>query len=112
MAAQGVARNHSVPKLWRWMWSLGIECPPPPFTSVLVLALICGTGLAVIPPVLWLYSLLRHPARHHLSATELGWFMAACFAVGAWVGPFYYRRVARKYGLVSWSSFRGKRQVS
>ncbi len=112
MVAQGVARNNAVPKLWRWMWSLGIECPPPPFTSFIVLGLISGACLAIIPPMLWLYSTLSHPARHHLSAVEVLWFMAACFAVGSLVGPLYYQHIARKYGLVCWSSFRGKRQDS
>jgi len=111
MAAQGVGKRSAAPPLWQWMWSLGIECPPPPFMNAVALGLFLGAALSVIPPVLWAYSYFRHPLWHHLGTRELWWFMLGCFAFGALVGPFYYRRMARRHGLRSWSSFRGVRQL-
>jgi hypothetical protein len=110
MAAQGIPRSSASPMLWQWLWSRGIECPPPPFMRWIAVALITGAGLSAIPVVLWLFAFARHPFRHPMPAHVLMWFMGISFAVGAVLGPIYYRRMARRCGLVDWSSFRGARQ--
>jgi hypothetical protein len=111
MAAQGVPRSTASPKLWQWLWSCGIECPPPPFMNRAALALCFGVGLSLIPVVLWLYSYFRHPLRHHMPVHGVIWIVGGSFVVGALLGPVYYRRLARRCGLASWSTFHGKRQA-
>jgi hypothetical protein len=111
MAAEGIPRNTASPKPWQWLWSRGIECAPPPFMSWLALALYGGLVLSSISIALWVYSYVLHPFWHHMPARYALWITGVSFGVGALLVPIYYRRLARRCGLASWSSFHGKRQL-
>jgi hypothetical protein len=109
MAAEGAQMDAAAPPVWEMLWSWGIEVPPPPFVHPILLGLVGALLLPIIPFVLWLVNLLRVERR------RIPWsFAAACMVAvsvfGLFAFPIYYHRMARRHGLVRWSTFRGVRQ--
>lgn len=109
LAAEGTPPQHAVPPVWSLLWASGIELPPPPFLGALPLALMYAPMFASIPIVLWVFDHLRFH-RHHLPWSWVLWLMAAAALAGAIGPPMFYRRMARRYGLLRWSTFYGLRQ--
>ena len=111
MAASGADVNAAVPYLWELAWSLGWKLPPPPFMSSLGLVFFAALVFPVLAFGLWLLLILLRPARHsYIPFTFATWVAVALGLYGVIVMPIYFRRMAKRYGLVHWSSFRGVRQ--
>ncbi|OOG39167.1 DUF6404 family protein [Rhodanobacter sp. C05] len=112
MASRGIAPKTSVPPMWDFLWRLGLEIPPPPFINPAVLALVFIPLGALLPPVLGvLFFLLNAGHRFYW----LPWHLMEAMMVGSALllglgTPVYYRQLARRCGLGSWSTFIGHRQ--
>ncbi len=114
MLAQGIDKRLFAPAVWRVCWSLGIYLLPPPFMGVLSLALVSIIFGVPVGGVAWIViflDVLTWPNFHApVTLVPLWWSIALAsilMAVGNWI---YYRRMARSYGLESWSTFSGVRQ--
>jgi hypothetical protein len=112
MAAKGVDPNASVPPMWKFLWSQGLEVPPPPFINPVVLALVFIPMGALFPLVLGVIFFLLS-AGHTFYVPPWPWIevmMVGCALLLGLGTTFYYRNLARRCGLGSWSTFIGHRQ--
>jgi hypothetical protein len=114
MEGSGVARNIFAPPLWTGLWSMGIFLPPPPFLSVPALVVISAFLGALMVLVLWFVfgfmALLRPITGHPPTLVMLWWTAPIVGGLVAIANPIYYRRMARRHGLATWSTFAGIRQ--
>lgn len=102
MASRGVGASTAAPPLWRLLWSLGIELPPPPFMGTAALCVLTG---GLFGALMGLFLALAGLRRHPLSITEL---LVTAGIAGLSFGIFmaaYYRHLARRHGLGAWSAF-------
>lgn len=112
MAAKGVDPKTSVPPMWEFLWSQGLEVPPPPFVNPVVLALVFIPIGALFPLVLGVIFFLLN-AGHKFYMPPWPWIEAMMAGCALFLGlgtPVYYRNLARRCGLDSWSTFIGHRQ--
>lgn len=114
MATEGARMDAVAPPLWEVMWAHGIELPPPPFLSPVILGAFGALSMAAIPGVLWLFSVFRAQLdpiiRHSMPWSWAAWLVAAAGLFGLVAIPIYYHRMAKRYGLVRWVTFAGVRQ--
>ena len=114
MLAQGIDKWLFAPAAWRVSWSLGIYLPPPPFMSVLSLAVVSIIFGVPVGGVAWIVIFLdvRDWPNFHVpvSLVLLWWSIAFASMLMAAGNLIYYRRMARRYGLGPWSTFTGVRQ--
>ena len=112
MASKGVDPKTSVPPMWDFLWRLGLEIPPPPFINPAVLALAFIPIGALLPLVLGvLFFLLSAGHRFYWPPWQLMEAIIVGSALLIGLGtPVYYRQLARRCGLGSWSTFIGHRQ--
>lgn len=105
MADAGVGKSTAFPPLWRVLWRIGIQAPPPIFLGFLPLTLIFGGSFGVIfSGVAWLFQdfgMLRQPAMSPplfalLAGIPYGLAMA-----------YYHRGLAKQHHLGSWAAFSG-----
>ena len=106
LPALGISPYTAAPPLYRLLWLLGIESPPPIFASFLQISFYMGTFFAFgwglfmwflfwsnqegpSPSTAFLMSLL--------AGATFGLFMAA-----------YLRYIAKKHNLPSWSDYKGE----
>jgi hypothetical protein len=112
MATKGVDPKISVPVIWEFLWRQGFEIPPPPFINPFVMALaFIPVGLA-FPLALGALFVMRgagHPFYFPPWKVVEAMMIASALAIGLGT-PLYYRGMARRYGLGSWSTFIGHRQ--
>jgi len=115
MDSRGVPRTYAAPPIWTRLWAMGIYLPPPPFLALPVLIIVSALLGALMILVLWvafgIMALLRpitHP--HPPTLAMLRWAAPITAAFTAIANPIYYRRMARQYGLATWSTFAGVRQ--
>jgi hypothetical protein len=100
LKAKGVGRNWSSPPLFRILWALGIEVPPPLFMHFFPLAVLIGGFVFAMMATLRLWFLgLRAdlPGDFLLISTTAGF-------VGL-LGSWNFRRKAQKLQLSSWESY-------
>jgi hypothetical protein len=112
MAAMGVDPKTSVPPLWELMWSQGLEFPPPPFINPVVLALVFIPIGALFPLALGVIFFMLGVG-HRFNIPPWPWIEAMMMGCALLLGlgtPLYYRNLARRCGLGSWSTFIGHRQ--
>ncbi len=103
MADLGIATYTSAPPLFRLLWAIGLEIPPPLFLAALPLTLIAGSMFAVFWGLgMWLAvwrSSYGLPAWLVLGVAVLaGLLFGACLAA-------YYRWKARSLSLPSWEDY-------
>ena len=106
LRGRGVSQWTVAPPLYRLVWALGVELPPPFFLGFLPLALLSGTAFALT------FGLFMWIGQWQLWAMpfEAAARMAAVSAAIAGVifGPAmaaYYRREARRLSLPPWDSY-------
>ena len=109
LAAAGADPRAAVPWLWEFAWSHGWELPPPPFMSGLVLAFFAALAYPTLALLLWLILTVLRPMRE-IPFNFAIWVAVLVGLFGAIATPIYYRRMAKRHGLVRWSTFAGVRQ--
>ena len=112
MAAKGVDPKTSVPPMWEFLWSQGLDLPPPPFVNPVVLALVFIPIGALFPLALGVIFFLSN-AGHKFYMPPWPWIEAMMVGCSLFLGlgtPVYYRNLARRCGLGSWSTFIGHQQ--
>lgn len=103
MAAKGVAESTAFPPAWRLLWAIGIKLPPPPFLSFISLTLIAG---GIFGPVFGFAAwILGNRGVREMAVNEALWVMLVTGGVFGLVMAAYYRKLARKHRLASWSAF-------
>lgn len=107
MDAIGIGRSTAAPPLWRLLWRVGMDVPPPLFLSFRAAALIMGStfGLGWLCLV-WLLPWQRQELR-------LDVVLASSLLAGAWFGVVmaaYMRWLARRHALPLWSAYDGGRR--
>jgi hypothetical protein len=103
MAAKGIATSTAAPPLWELMWSLGINLPPPLYMGFISLFLFAGSFFGIVFGAgVWIvrYMRARPMSLHEAGGVALITGIAFGLAI-AW----FTRRLARKHGLGTWSSF-------
>lgn len=105
MAALGIPASTAMPPLWKVLWRLGFEVPPPLFMGFGGITLVLGGFFGCFwGLMMWL--LLW--SREGMSV----WFaLAAAFAAGVLFGvamAAYLRRLARRHRLPAWDGYTGQ----
>jgi hypothetical protein len=109
MADAGADLNAAVPFLWEFAWSHGWELPPPPFMSGLGLAFFAALAYPTLALLLWLLLTVLRPM-NGVPFAFAAWAAVFVGLYGAIATAVSCRRMAKKYGLVQWSTFTGVRQ--
>jgi hypothetical protein len=109
MADAGADLSAAVPWLWEFAWSHGWELPPPPFMSGLGLAFFAALAYPTLVLLLWLLLTVLYSLQP-IPFTFATWLAVLAGLFGAIRTPIYFRRMAKQYGLVQWSTFAGVRQ--
>lgn len=102
LRALGVSPYTAAPPLWRLLWRLGIDLPPPLFMGIWPVALLMGSFFGVLWGILmWLFMWLRQgmPLWIMLSSAVLAGLLFGLFMA------VYFRHLARKHRLHSWSAY-------
>lgn len=112
MASKGVDPKISTPVIWEFLWRHGLQVPPPPFINPVLMALAyvpLGLAFPLILGVIFMVLSAGHgfyfPPRKLVEAMMIG--SALIIGLGT---PLYYRGLARRCGLGSWSTFIGHPQ--
>ena len=99
LAATGMDRSHYEPPLFRILWDLGINIPPPHFASFRASAIVTGVPFAILwGSCVWLL-FLRAENASLLTVLILAVLPATVF--GSAVAS-HYAWAARKYRLPTW----------
>ena len=102
MAAIGVSPLTSAPPVWRLLWRLGVEAPPPLFSRFLPLAFVTGSFFGLLwAPLMWLMLWSRQDMPFFAVAAGAlvsGLLFGLCMAA-------YFRFVARKHNLPLWAAY-------
>ena len=105
MADAGVGKSTAFPPLWRLLWRIGIQAPPPIFLGFFPLALIFGGSFGVIfSGVTWLFQdfgLMRQPL---MSPPLFALFAGIPYGLAM---AYYHRGLAKQHNLGSWAAFSG-----
>lgn len=108
MAEKGIGEATAAPPLWNWLWSMGMELPPPLYMGFLPLALLGGTFFGIVFGA-FAWAMGSRGARS-MSFDEAGLVALASGAAFGLAVAWFTRRLARKHGLGSWSAFDAGRQ--
>jgi len=111
MTDAGADLNAAVPWFWEFAWSHGWEVPPPPFMNGFALTVLAALGYPTLVLLLWLLLTVLRP-RNGVPFTFATWAAVLAGLFGAIAAPLSCRRMAKKYGLVQWSTFAGVRQLA
>lgn len=101
----GISRSIAAPPLWRMLWWIGIEVPPPLFMGFTANALLTGTHFGVCwGGLMMLVNLFRHdfsPSVLFFAAIGAGVLFGSSMAAN-------WRYIARKHHLPSWEQVPGE----
>jgi hypothetical protein len=106
---QGVSPYTVAPPLFRLLWALGLEVPPPFFLGFLTLTLLMGTSFGILwgaliwGPLMWL---LPSRAWHSPAAIPVMTTAGAALLFGLSMAA-YYRWKAARLRLPPWESYPG-----
>lgn len=104
MATRGVVETTAFPPVWRLLWSVGVKLPAPPFLSFISLVLITGSCFGPLFGFgAWL---LGNRGLREMSVAEALWVALITGIAFGLIMAVYYRQLARKHRLGSWSTFR------
>lgn len=113
LGALGIPRSSFAPPVYRALWRMGIELPPPLFTPIAPLALAMGLPFAMVWAVLTYVSLYAvhvfMPAA--VLTAPIRFIAVAALGAGAVFGVVMaasIRRRARKLDLPPWSRYQGR----
>lgn len=103
IAANGVGESTAFPPAWSMLWSIGVNLPPPPFLGFVPLVLISGGMFGPLFAIgAWL---LGNRGLRVMPASEALWVALITGAAFGLIMAAYYRHLARKHRLGSWSAF-------
>jgi hypothetical protein len=103
MAAKGIATSTAAPPLWKLMWSLGINVPPPLYMSFIPLFLFAGSFFGIVFSTgVWV---VRYMDSRPMSLHEAGGVALITGIAFGLAIAFFTRRLARKHGLGAWAAF-------
>jgi hypothetical protein len=99
---KGIRRLTFAPPVYRLLWKLGVEVPPPHFSSFIFLFLTFGISFGLLWGLtMWiLISSINGPVTLDLVPAAV----LAGILFGALMGG-YFRYQARRYGLPAWKDF-------
>jgi hypothetical protein len=104
MAALGVSPGTAAPPLWRLLWRMGLEVPPPLFLGFWPLALAMGAGFGMVwGGFMWL-ALWSHQGLPSWLAVGAAAGAGAMFGLSM---AAVFRYFARRYKLPSWADYTG-----
>ena len=107
LAEIGVSPSTAAPPIWKLLWRLGIDIPPPLFMGFWSSAAFMGTFFGVFWGILmWLILWSRQdmPISLALAAPAFaGVLFGLCMAA-------YFRHLAHKHKLPSWAAYTGTQQ--
>lgn len=102
LSQHGLAPGTYAPLLFRLLWKIGVNVPPPHFMGFTKLAMIWGTWFAVVwGAIMWAFVWSRQDTNILLAA-------GSAIAAGTFFGvslAAVYARHRKKYGLPTWESF-------
>jgi membrane associated rhomboid family serine protease len=102
LSQRGLPRHRYEPPLFRLLWKIGIQVPPPHYMGFAKVAVSFGAWFAVFwGSLMWLLMWSRQGrslADDALAATVAG----ACFGL---LMAWFYERDRRKFSLPAWESF-------
>ena len=105
LPALGISPYTAAPPVYRLLWRLGVEVPPPLFTRFFPLALVMGAFFAIgWGGFMWLFFWSRESA-------PAGGIAVVSLAAGILFGLFmagYIRYKANKLNLPLWSQYNGQ----
>ena len=107
IAILGVSKGTAAPPIFRLLWRLGIEVPPPLFISFIPAAL----GMGVFFGFFW--GLVMWAILWSRQGMSFGLMASPSLVAGVLFGlsmAAYYRYLARKYELPSWADYTGAPQ--
>jgi hypothetical protein len=109
LGRQGISSHAAAPPLFRLLWMLGLDIPPPFFLEFRKLALVMGTFFAVLEGPLWgilMWLSLWQGEIPALIAVALTVFEAVLAGVAfGLVMARYLRRKSAQSGLPSWEDY-------
>jgi len=102
LSQRGLPRHRYEPPLFRLLWKIGIQVPPPHYMGFAKVSVCFGAWFAVFwGSLMWLLMWSRQGrglADDALAATVAG----ACFGL---IMAWFYERDRRKFSLPAWESF-------
>ena len=102
LAGLGISPSTAAPPIWRLLWRLGIELPPPLFMGFWPAAFFMGSFFGVFWGLfMWLFQWSRQGMPFWLvlaAAAFAGVLFGLCMAA-------YFRYLARKHNLPSWAAY-------
>ncbi len=99
---RGIGRNTAAPPLYRLLWRLGVEIPPPHFAGFWPLALSTGPFFAVCWGLLMWFLLWRSDDMPVAIAVVTSLLAGLAFGL---IMAAYYRWRARKLALPPWKDY-------
>ncbi|WP_425477035.1 DUF6404 family protein [Cognatiluteimonas weifangensis] len=104
MAELGVSPSTAAPPIWKLLWRLGIDLPPPLFMGFLSATFFTGSLFGILWGLfMWLLMWSRQGVPTWLvlsAAASAGVLFGLCMAT-------YFRYLARKHNLPSWATYTG-----
>jgi len=117
LGAQGLSQYEAAPRMFRWLWSLGIELPPPIFMSFWLLVLFAGAVFGVGMFVL-VFAIIRGNeaalglalgrSTRSFSHVSTSFLVALNTILGVLFGllmAFHFRRQAKRFKLSDWRNY-------
>ncbi len=99
--ATGMLPSSYAPPLYKALWKLGVEIPPPHFASFAANTALCGTVFGAIwGVVMWLITWSgKLPGGAAVAASLFAGLMFGAIMAA------YYRHTAQKHGIPAWCDF-------
>jgi len=106
LPALGISPYTAAPPLYRLLWLLGIEAPPPIFASFLQISFFMGTFFAAGWGLfMWLFLWSHEEGSSLLTAGLVSLLAGVMFGL---LMATYLRYTAKKHNLPSWSEYTGQ----
>ncbi len=102
LAQRGIGKYTTAPPLYRLLWRLGFEVPPPHYAGFWPLAIFMGVFFAVLWGIFMWFFLWRSEDMPAAIAIGSSLLAGALFGVGM---AAYYRSAASKLALPHWEDY-------
>ena len=98
----GVSPSAAAPPIWRLLWRLGIDIPPPLFMTFWASALFMGTLFGVLWGLFMWFVFWNRQSMSIELAIGVAAFSGVLFGLGM---ATYYRNLAKKHKLPAWAGY-------
>lgn len=100
LSQRGIGKYTYAPPIYRLLWKMGIQIPPPHFSSFLFLFLFQGTFFGIFwGLVMWVLSWQQQNLSLHIFKSALAGLLFGLSMAG------YYRYQAKKHDLPLWKDY-------